>query len=160
MIVIGRTLPIMLIVLFKPLLLLSLDRTSESFLTPRARQPLRVRASPGISIYLSFLGQEKVSIWKLILMLAVAGGGVESPMEAFFSGRLLFPGTCRLVKQPSLLSSPITLREHLNDRHRASVYPVGLMTHTMSVNTPYHLPAYAHFFFFPDVFITRLQTPS
>ena len=102
-------------------------------------------------------------------MLAVTGDPGE-PAGSLFRSRALCPGSCRLVKQPGPLSSPITLRErerereHLNDRHRASVYPVGLRTHTMSVNTPYHLPAYADFlsffFFWPDVFITRLQTPS
>lgn len=86
-------------------------------------------------------------------MLAVTGDPAE-PGGSLFRSRALCPGSRRLVKQPGPLSSPITLRErereHLNGRHRASVYPVGLRTHTMSVNTPYHLPAYADFlsFFF------------
>lgn len=44
----------------------------------------------------------------------------------------------------SLIASPITQREHLNGRHRANVYPVGLPTHTISVNTSYHSPVYAN----------------
>lgn len=50
-----------------------------------------------------------------------------------------------LAKQP--VSSPITQREHLNGRHRASVYPVGLLTHAISVNTSYRSPVYANCFF-------------
>lgn len=49
-----------------------------------------------------------------------------------------------LAKQP--VSSPITQREHLNGRHRASVYPVGLLTHAISVNTSYRSPVYANCF--------------
>ena len=81
-------------------------------------------------------------------MLAIAGGPAEA-CGSLCRSRALFPGTGQAVKQPSQVSSRIALRESaLNDRPGASVYPVGLTTHTMSVNTPYHLPAYADFFFF------------
>lgn len=125
--------------------LLNSGKISESFLTQWSRQ------LPWISVispeFLFVIAGTEQSIHLEAYAYASYSWASQASWKPFSAAGLCSLAPAGSLKQPSLVSSPITLWEPLNDRHGASVYPVGLLTHTMSVNTPYHLPAYADFFF-------------
>lgn len=106
---------------------------------------------------------------KLAIAVTQVMSHISLLQQPLSSSKVMLPGTCRLAKPHCLRSSLIICRP-LDWQKLSSISPFGLTTATVAVNTFYHsllmqtifffllLPF--SFFFFPYVFITRLQTPS